>query len=89
MSSKNSTFGALLHLNLMNMKKIVTIIALSTSMLSMAQNWDGTAEAWTSGSGSEQDPYILQTAGNIAYLTEQVNNGTTYEGVYFALGQRH
>jgi hypothetical protein len=71
----------------MNMKKIVTIIALSTSMLSMAQNWDGTAEAWTSGSGSEQDPYILQTAGNIAYLTEQVNNGTTYEGVYFALGQ--
>lgn len=46
--------------------------------------WDGTSkEPWTKGSGTESDPYLIETPANLAYLAEQVQNGQTYEKTYF------
>ena len=48
--------------------------------------WDGSAEIWTQGAGTEVNPYLIETAENLAWISEMVNNGvTTYEGVYFRL----
>lgn len=51
--------------------------------------WDGTATPWTNGSGTEDDPYLIETPSHIAYLAEKVNEGyqasgqIVFDGVYF------
>ncbi|MDY6426639.1 MAG: hypothetical protein SPK61_01310, partial [Bacteroidales bacterium] len=48
--------------------------------------WDGTAEKWTEGSGTESDPYQIQTAQQFAFISIMVNSGTTkYTDKYFVL----
>ena len=49
--------------------------------------WDGTtvATAFAGGTGTETDPYIIATAGQLIYLRNQVNNGQSYNGMYFRL----
>ena len=48
--------------------------------------WDGTAATgFASGSGTESDPYIIESAGQLAYLAKTVNNGITYQGKYIKL----
>lgn len=42
------------------------------------------AFAW-SGSGTENDPYLITSTGDMAQLAEDVNNGNTYVGAYFKL----
>jgi hypothetical protein len=53
-----------------------------------APAWNGSSVAtdFESGSGEEDDPYIIFTGAQLAYLAQQVNNGEDYEGVYFELG---
>lgn len=76
------------------MKKIIHIFLLVLLTIGIgpvisAQNvsvWDGTAAIWTQGSGTEDDPYLIESAQNLAYIAEMVNGGvTTYSGVYFKL----
>lgn len=68
------------------MKKNILLIVSSFIFASAgAQVWDGTSAAWTEGSGSQQDPYIISTPQHLAYLNEQVDAGETYEGKYFKL----
>ena len=55
---------------------------------SKAISWlwtDFAAESFASGSGSENDPYLIATAEQLAYLAVQVNAGNSFEGQYFAL----
>lgn len=47
------------------------------------QVWDGTAAPWTKGSGTESNPYLIETPANIAYLSKQVQDGNAYDGTYF------
>ena len=48
--------------------------------------WDGmTASGFDSGSGTEDDPYIIRTHKQLAYLASAVNAGNTFSGVYFKL----
>ena len=48
--------------------------------------WDGSVAAgFESGSGTEEDPYIIKTAPQLAYLAQRVNSGRTYEGQYILL----
>lgn len=49
--------------------------------------WDGTtvATAYAGGNGTETDPYIIATAGQLIYLRNKVNSGTSYNGEYFRL----
>lgn len=46
--------------------------------------WDGTTKtAWTQGTGTEADPFIISSPNHLAYLAQQVNAGNTYAGNYF------
>lgn len=52
----------------------------------MQEPWDGNAaESFAGGSGTVEDPYIIENAQQLAYLSEQVNNGEKYEGKYFSI----
>lgn len=47
--------------------------------------WDGTVEAFTEGSGTKEDPWRIENVEQLAYLAQQVNNGTNYRGKHFLL----
>jgi len=58
------------------MKKILLItFAIIISMTANAQSlvWDGAAEPWTHGSGTQDNPYLIETPQNLAYLAQKVN----------------
>lgn len=71
------------------MKRFIYLIVvvgafLFTTPLFAVQTWDGTSsEMWTQGTGTEADPYLIETPANLAYLSAQVTAGETYAGVYF------
>lgn len=69
------------------MKKIFLLLATSLLMvnsLQALQTWDGTSsESWTNGTGTETDPYLIETPAHLKYLSAQVAAGNTYEGVHF------
>lgn len=50
--------------------------------------WDKTtvATSFANGSGTEDDPYLITSGAELAYLRDQVDTGNTYEGVYFKMG---
>lgn len=48
--------------------------------------WDGTtADSFSSGSGLENDPYIIKTGAELDYLAASCKGGETYAGSYFKL----
>lgn len=47
--------------------------------------WDGTAVAFTQGRGTKEEPWRIENAEQLAYLAQQVNNGTDYEREHFLL----
>ena len=54
------------------------------SVFSVGTVWDGSvAESFNSGTGTQEDPYIIKTAEELAYLSQQVNWGYDYENCYF------
>ncbi len=45
--------------------------------------WDGTvAEGFRVGTGTAEDPYVVSTPAELAFLAKSVNEGTNYEGKY-------
>lgn len=65
------------------MKKLFTLIgAIALTYNLMAVNvWDGSSEPWTNGSGTETDPYLIETAANLTYLAQMVNEGYQAQGM--------
>ena len=65
------------------MKKLFMLIGtIALTCNQMAVNvWDGTSEPWTNGSGAVEDPYLIETAANLAYLAEKVNEGYQAQGM--------
>lgn len=60
----------------------------NVSLLSVETDtsWEGTtATNFDIGDGTQQNPYLISTGDELAYLANQVNSGTTYEGVYFQI----
>ena len=43
-------------------------------------------EMFSGGNGTESDPYIINTVGDMKVLSRDVNGGTSYEGVFFKVG---
>lgn len=68
---------------------VFTVMVAMLPQKTVAQSvsvWDGTSAIWTQGSGTEADPYLIETAQNLAWISEMVNNGVTnYSGVWFKL----
>ena len=50
---------------------IITLIGIALN--AQVSVWDGTAEIWTHGSGTQEDPYLIESAQNLAYLAERTN----------------
>ena len=75
------------------MKKLFILLgAIALTCNLMAVNvWDGGSEPWTNGSGTMEDPYLIETAANLAYLAEKVNEGyeaqgmAVFKNVYFLM----
>lgn len=70
------------------MKKIYILVMLVlTSTITMAQTsvWNGGRTVWTQGSGTESDPYLIESADNLALLAYMVNKGYNTEGMHFRL----
>lgn len=75
------------------MKKLLLFVfAIVLTFNMMATNiWDGSSEPWTEGDGSRYNPYRIETAANLAYLAEKVNEGYqspgqgVFEGQFFLL----
>ena len=64
------------------MKRLfTTLIAILLTINALALDiWDGTSAPWTNGTGAANDPYLIETAANLAYLAEKVNEGYQAQG---------
>ena len=65
----------------------VASFSLFTAVQSTVDVWDGEAIAddFASGTGTEEDPYIIETAAQLVYFRNQVDAGATYEGQFVKL----
>jgi hypothetical protein len=68
------------------MKKLfLSIFVMALTFNVVATNvWDGSSESWTQGDGTYYNPYRIETAAQLAYLAEKVNEGyqSTGQGVF-------
>ncbi len=68
---------------------ITALLCIFTAVTVNADSpeWDGTtASSFAGGTGTSDDPYLIASAEQLAYLAEQVNSGTTtFEGEYIKL----
>ena len=63
------------------------LAAFNPSPALAASVWDGAGSSadWTGG-GTADDPYLISTAAQLKGLADNVNNGTSYDGSCFKLG---
>ncbi|NLX78925.1 MAG: hypothetical protein GXY95_03475 [Clostridiales bacterium] len=62
------------------------IINLDPNLGEPSAVWDGTvADGFAVGTGSKDDPYLIQTAEELAFLAFSVADGNTYYDKYFKL----
>ena len=47
--------------------------------------WSGNVEPITVGAGTEDSPYIIENPEQLAFLSQEVNNGNNYEGKFFKI----
>jgi hypothetical protein len=69
-------------------KNFLVLFAVLLSMtLQAAAPWDGTtiATAYAGGTGTSGDPYQISTPAELAFLSQSVNGGNNYFGIYFIL----
>ena len=75
--------SVLLIIGMLPLSAIATEGVDTTNSIS---KWDGSiASGFAAGSGSENDPYIISTGSELAYLSKEVNNGRDFEGEYLLL----
>ena len=56
------------------------------NVVTSGTKWDGSISTFFSGGdGTSQKPFLISEGKELAYLAEQVNNGNTFEGIYFQL----
>ena len=75
------------------MKKLLLfiLIIVATCDLMATNVWNGSSEPWIEGDGTQYNPYRIETAANLAYLAEKVNEGNqssgqdVFTGEYFLL----
>ena len=75
----------------MNYLKKILCMTLVLFVVNQGFGWvyseDGLELPYESGSGTKNDPYIINTAQQLADLAFIVNNGTDFSGEYFKLGR--
>lgn len=87
---KNTSFPKVMawFLSAVMLLTFIPIDTLEVSADTTAVVWDGTiaSQAWESGMGTEDDPYIIMTSSQLAKLADDVNSGIYYADTYFKLG---
>lgn len=60
--------------------------AVDLSVFAAVTVWDGSvADGFAGGSGTEEDPYIIVTAEQLAYFAQSVNSGDRYYDTYIRM----
>ena len=59
--------------------------AVCVGGVSGADVWDGSVDTEWDGSGTESNPYLIQSAAELAGLAQKVNNSESFEGMFFEL----
>lgn len=54
---------------------LIALALLTQNVKAQVSVWDGTYAPWTNGTGTESDPFLIENAQQLAYLTYRVNNG--------------
>ena len=70
------------------MKKVyILMMLLLAGIVAEAQTsvWHGGIKIWTNGSGTESDPYLIESAEQLAFLSYMVNKNFDTQGLYFRL----
>lgn len=67
---------------------LALLLTLTLLPFGVSAAWEGeVAENFASGNGTETDPYIIDSAGQLALLAKNVNEGTdNYFNIFFKLG---
>ena len=66
---------------------VILISTLTVTLVTSASAdvfWDGTKDSNLSGSGTEEDPYLIETPEQLAYIVT-ANKSNAYKGKYFKL----
>lgn len=68
-------------------KTLIAICLFLMSISASAQTsvWNGGRDLWSSGSGTSNDPYLIESAENLAFLAYMVNKGFKTDDMYFRL----
>lgn len=70
------------------MKKTIAIMMLvlmGTMAIAQTSVWHGDRQIWTRGTGTESNPFLIESADNLAFLAYMVNKGFETEGLHFRL----
>ncbi len=70
----------------MQMKKFYFLTsALIFSSTCTFAAWDGSQADWEKGTGTSEDPYIIENEAQFSRFQQNVTGGESYEGKYFSL----
>ena len=71
------------------MKRIYSILltlCVSCTLFAQLSIWNGSSDIWTKGAGTEASPFLIESAEQLAFISDMVNGGvTTYKNTYFKL----
>ena len=72
-----------------NVTIYVASFSVFTAVQSVADVWDGeaVADGFESGEGTEEAPYIINSAAQLVYFRNQVDAGVTYAGQFVKLNK--
>ncbi|MBQ9355115.1 MAG: hypothetical protein IJT84_05485 [Clostridia bacterium] len=77
---KRRIFSILLCVSL-----VITTLTIQHSAVADTSVWDGSVSASLSGSGTFDDPYLIKSGSDLAFLAKQVNSGTDYSGKFISM----
>ena len=61
-------------------------LCVSCTLFAQLSIWNGSSDIWTKGAGTETSPFLIESAEQLAFISDMVNGGvTTYENTYFKL----
>lgn len=84
--TKTAAKAKKLFISLLTILCIVVSVSGAYTASALEEIWDGTvADSFESGTGTKDDPFIIYSASQLAYLASTVNGGETYEGKYISL----
>lgn len=61
------------------------LVLLDMKISAQTDVWSGGRELWNTGSGTASDPYLIESADNLAFLAYLVNKGYDMDGICFRL----